>query len=218
MLSEQTRAFLADLKANNNREWFEANKERYRTALKEPAEHFAQAMALALEAATGMPQTPRIFRIYRDVRFSKDKTPYNAHLHIGFRPSPSSPDMPAWMLGLEPDRLVVGTGLFAFSPDGLTRWREAVSGPEGNDLASVLSALIKDGIRINDPELKRVPAPYPADHPNADLLRRKSLAVWIDCRDPALAYGETGPDACTRELLRLKPVFDWLADFADADD
>ena len=71
--------FVGDIKANTKRDWFAENKSRYERALKQPAEAFSVAMAAALERATGVAVRPKIFRIYRDVRFSKAKSPYKAH-------------------------------------------------------------------------------------------------------------------------------------------
>jgi len=79
--------FLQDLRANNERAWFNEHKKTYETAIKQPAEAFCRAMATALETLTDQPHGHKIFRIHRDVRFSKDKTPYNTHLHIAFTPS-----------------------------------------------------------------------------------------------------------------------------------
>ncbi len=207
MLSAETCTFLRDLKANNTREWFQANKPAYEAALKAPSAAFADAMAAALEAACGEPCTPKVFRIHRDVRFSKDKTPYNAHLHISFAPEGKPP---AWMFGLEPDRLVLGVGTFQFDKAELDAYRARIDGPDGAALAETLAKLQADGVRLSDPDLKRVPAPYPADHPRGDLLRHKGLAAWIDDLDQSQAFADQGPARCTAALVRLKPVFDWL--------
>lgn len=210
MLDKNSLTFLQDLKIHNNRDWFADNKKRYETALKQPAIDFADTLALQLGAALGQPMTHKIFRIHRDVRFSKDKTPYNAHLHIGFSTEDAGKDTPAFMFGLEPDSLVLGMGTFAFSPDGLKRWRDAVSGQKGEELNGLLKQALHNGARLSDPDLKRVPPPYLADHPRADLLRHKGLAVWLDQSATDPAFGETGPEFCTRHLLTLKPIYDWM--------
>ncbi|MFZ2101712.1 MAG: DUF2461 family protein, partial [Oricola sp.] len=76
--NDETITFLADLKANNARDWFADNKPLYERALKKPAGAFAGLMADELEKLTGAPHKPKIFRINRDVRFSRDKSPYNS--------------------------------------------------------------------------------------------------------------------------------------------
>lgn len=211
-LGPQTAAFLKALAANNNRDWFQANKSAYEHDMKKPAEAFSAMMADRLRETHGVAHKPRIFRIARDVRFSKDKTPYNAHLHISFVPQVDGAP-PAWMFGLEPASLVLGTGIFAFEGTALDAWREAVAEPDGEDLARIIAGLESEDVRFSEPELKRVPAPYDKDHPRGALLRRKGLAAWLDGLSMELAYGEDGPANCARELARLQPVFAWLMKF-----
>lgn len=78
----ETLEFLEQLKHNNNRDWFQQNKSVYDTSVKNPAKAFAIAMEGELERLCGEPHKAKIFRINRDIRFSKDKTPYNSHIHI----------------------------------------------------------------------------------------------------------------------------------------
>ena len=210
MLSPETTDFIRDLAANNDREWFNANRQRYEECFKRPAEQFAEAMANEIQVAIGLTCSSRIFRIYRDVRFSRDKTPYNAHLHIGFPVEGSDGDAPCLMFAIEPERAVLGTGVLGFSKEGLDRYRERVAGKDGDKLQVLLDAACAAGARMGEPELKRVPAPYPADHLHSELLRRKSLAVWRDYADQTFAYGPDGPKNCTKELMQLREVFDFL--------
>ena len=112
-LSPATTAFLGALRENNDRAWFTAHKGDYVAHLKCPAEQFASALAGELAEQSGTPHEYRIFRIHRDVRFAKDKTPYNAHLHISLSPDGGCREGgPAWMFGLDPDGLTLGAGIF----------------------------------------------------------------------------------------------------------
>ena len=148
---------------------------------------------------------------HRDVRFSKDKAPYNAHLHVSLSRKGAGQDGgPAWMVGLDPDGLVLGVGIFAFTPAQLDRWRTLCAGAEGASVAGLLGQLEEQDVRIAEPELKRVPAPYEADHPRAALLRRKGLTAWIDHSDPEIAFGPDGPRSCARSLAKLQEVFGLL--------
>lgn len=206
MLSAETLAFLTDLKANNRRDWFEANRGRHETALAEPARLFAAELAERLTAASGAPVTARIYRLHRDLRFARDKTPYNAHLHIGF--SGAGPG--AWLVGLEPGKLVLGYGVMGFEGATLESWRAAVAGPEGAALEGILEGLGARGLRLDPPELKRVPAPYPTDHPRAALLRRKSLMVWDDDQPMNSAFGPAAPARIATALQEFAPLHTWL--------
>lgn len=208
-LGPESLAFLEALAANNNRDWFHANKRTYERDLKRPAQAFSDAMAAALGEAFGVPHKPRIFRIVRDVRFSKDKTPYNAHLRISFVPQAAGAP-PAWMFGLEPGSLVLGVGIFGFDGKVLDTWRTMVADAAGEKLADVMQSLSKKGVRFSEPELKRVPAPFAKDHPRDELLRRKGLTAWLDQPDVASAFGEDAPARCLAEFTRLQGVYDWL--------
>ena len=175
--STDSTAFLQDLAKNNDREWFAANKARYEQYLKKPAAAFAQEMAGKLEALTGTPHKPKVFRIYRDVRFSKDKTPYNTHLRISFAPEGEAKTPPGWFFGIEQDHVVVGTGVFGYEKAELERFRDRIAGSDGAALEKILGKLKATGVRIGEPYLKRIPAGYDADHPRSDLLRHKGLTA-----------------------------------------
>ncbi|NJO37267.1 MAG: DUF2461 domain-containing protein [Rhizobiales bacterium] len=207
--------FLGDLRANNNRAWFATHKVAYEHEIKLPAEAFCSAMSNMLAELTGRPHAARIFRIHRDVRFSKDKTPYNAHLHIAFTPEGKAAAPPLWFFGLDPDKLSLGTGLFAFDKDGLDRFRQRIDGPEGEEIVALLGELQASGVRLCEPDLKRVPAGFAQDHPRADLLCRKSLAAWIDVDDPSAACRPDLIATCRAAFVQLRPVFDLLLDEAD---
>ncbi|MEZ5693803.1 MAG: DUF2461 domain-containing protein [Altererythrobacter sp.] len=213
-LTQDTIAFLRDLSQNNSREWFKANEERYKAHYKWPAQALAEQLAVELGRVTGTQLSAKVFRLHRDVRFSKDKTPYNTHLRIAVSTPGSAPDHPMWMAGLELDRLVVGVGIFAFSKPVLERYRDWIDDSEGGRLAALLEAQAQRGARIGEPELKRVPPPYPADHPHGDLLRHKGLTAWFDHDTADLALGERGATNIGASLLDLKPIHDWLARLA----
>ncbi len=211
-LSPATTAFLGTLRENNDRAWFTAHKADYEAHLKYPAEQFASALAGELADQSGTPHACRIFRIHRDVRFAKDKTPYNAHLHISLSPDGGCREGgPAWMFGLDPDGLTLGAGMFVFSPTQLAQWREWCDGEEGGEIEALLASLKNIGARLSDPELKRVPTPWSADHASEAPLRRKGLTAWLDQRDPAVAFGVEGPARCATELMKLRSLFDRLA-------
>lgn len=208
LLSRDTTRFLGRLRANNDRQWFEAHRDDYEAHVKRPGEAFARALASELQAATGEPHEYRIFRVHRDVRFSKDKTPYNAHLHISFSPDGGCNEGgPAWMFGLDPDGLTLGAGIIALSASRLDIWRALVAAPEGASVAALIDRLRAEEVRVGEPELKRVPAPYPPDHPRADLLRRKGLTAWIDGLRSDTAFADAGPSNCALALLRLRELF-----------
>lgn len=206
--------FLRDLTRNNDRAWFKAHRDRFEASLRGPAEPFLDTLAAALEEETGHPFAGKIFKIHRDVRFSRDKTPYNVHLRLAlWATGPgarSTEDRPGFYLSLEPAALTVGTGLFGFSKAMLEAYRAALLDDErGARLAEVIAGLTKAGMRLHPPELKRVPAGIDPSHERADLLRRKGLAVWCDLP----AEDAIGPEAAGRCVDRFKavmPVYTFL--------
>ncbi|MEM9287905.1 MAG: DUF2461 domain-containing protein [Pseudomonadota bacterium] len=204
--SEDALHFLSDLKANNTRDWFAAHKKTYEAEVKKPAKAFCSAMTQALHAHTGTLHTAKVFRINRDIRFTKDKTPYNAHLHILFRKE-GSPT--ALFFGLQPDNLVLGAGLFKFEGDQLNAYRQAVAGPRGPALQEILDAFLAEGARLNAPPLKRVPSGFDKDHPRAELLKRKGLALWLD-QGPRRAMEETMVEQTLASYAWFAPLNDWL--------
>ncbi len=204
----QAMDFLRDLKANNDRAWFAAHKQVYETAIQGAARDFIDAITPDLEALAGAPVAAKVFRIHRDVRFSKDKSPYNAHLHIGFHASDSRGGL---FFGLEPERLHLGAGAFQFTAAPLDRYRAAAADEvAGVQLERLAATLASAGFRVDAPDLKRVPAPYPPDHPRGELLRRKGLTAWREFADRAVIEG---PELLGRSIdafSMLAPLNAWI--------
>ncbi len=173
-------AFFTKLETNNSKDWFEPHKGHYKDAIAGPAAFFADLMAEDIARLTGKPHQPKVFRIYRDVRFSKDKTPLNTHLHVMWSPAGSDPLAPSWFWGLSPTYFVMGMGIMGLQGESLTRYRAFVD-RWGDGLQEALDQVGDQiGASISDwgPEpLKNVPKPYDPDHPHGALLRRKALAV-----------------------------------------
>jgi uncharacterized protein (TIGR02453 family) len=208
--SDETIAFLNELAKNNNREWFDSNRADYERVIVEPTKAFAMTMATALEAETGRYYASKIFRIFRDVRFSKDKRPYNTHIRISFT-SEKGPTAPGYFFSLEQDHLVLGAGVFTYEKADLDNFRRRIDGHDGTELQKIAAKLAGMGVRLSDPELKRVPAPFPADHPQAELLRRKGLTAWIDDLDFAQVCDADGISTCILDFKKLEPLFDWMS-------
>jgi len=137
------------------------------------------------------------------VRFSKDKSPYNTHLHMLWTVGRGR--QPGYFFGISPDYVRVGAGIMGFAKDTLAAYRaRAATG----DAATIAAPLLDEGFTMEEPELKRVPAPYDKEDPNGPWLRRKGLTLWADM-DPK-------PDDLVGDLLahfrRLAPLNDFLAD------
>lgn len=207
IFSPDTLKFLSALKQNNSRDWFNDNKAWYETAWKDPANAFIEAMCFRLQVETDTAHSAKLFRIHRDVRYSKDKTPYNAHLHILFQCEGSKSGL---FFGLQTDRLVLGSGMMAFDAGQLNAYRDAVSGTPGEVLEALVADCLERGGRMNAPELVRVPKPYEKDHSRGDLLRRKSLTVWQDIADPSQVESAELLNLCSSQFLSYRALENWL--------
>ncbi|TNE38879.1 MAG: DUF2461 domain-containing protein [Alphaproteobacteria bacterium] len=177
--------FYAELKENNNRDWFNRNKQRYKDVVIYPMCDFIEAMAPRLEAIAPMyiadprPNGGSMFRIYRDVRFSRDPRPYKEHLACQFRHQAGrDAHAPGYYLHIALDEVRFGGGIYLPPAPVLAEIRKTIdSEPEKwaavkND-PDFLSAF--DGIRGDS--LKRPPKGYSADHPDIEDLKKKTLFI-----------------------------------------
>jgi uncharacterized protein (TIGR02453 family) len=179
-------AFLTDLRANNDREWFAANKDRYETALLEPALEFVADFAPRLEKisshfrADPRPSGGSLFRIYRDTRFSKDKTPYKTNAGIHFRHERAKDaHAPGFYLHLSPGEIFAGGGIW--HPDTATalRIREAIDEDQDGWRRATRGSAFTKRFTLGGDSLKRPPAGFDADHPFIDDLKRKDYFGWM---------------------------------------
>lgn len=174
--------FLRELKAHNTREWFEANRQRYASAVEAPMLHFIDDLRPRLAAISpAFVVDPRrtggsMFRIYRDTRFSADKSPYKTHVAARFSHKQQEKGQagPGFYLHLEPGDSLGGGGIYRPDTPMLTRIRRTMI-EDGKAWRAVKRA----GIEIEGDSLTRVPAGYPASHPFADDLRRKDLYTLV---------------------------------------
>ncbi|NUN15716.1 MAG: DUF2461 domain-containing protein [Myxococcales bacterium] len=213
---KQTLSFLDGLQENNNRDWFTAHKADYDQYVKLPAELFLNDMSERFHTVFGIPFSGKIFRIHRDVRFSKDKTPYNCHVHMSFFPAASEKhdcgDKPAFHFGLEPTQVVLGTGCFEFSKEVLDQYRQdVVSETRGKELQTTIDHLVdQGGYRLGEPALQRVPRGMDPTHPREGLLRQKGLLVWHNSSPDDLTFTAKDAERWMERYLHLKPIYDWL--------
>src|SRR5262245_1264474 len=169
-----------ELAAEMNREWFEANKARYQARWVTP-------MTALLEDVRGrLVKTyapiklgpTKIFRIYRDTRFSKDKSPYKTHVS-GYVPLREHCVALYLHVGIDEDEEFVGAGSYFFEDKQLPRWRKLIAADKtGKELAAIVSKLRTRKFRVGGHEdYKKVPRGFPADHPRAEFLKMRGLTA-----------------------------------------
>jgi uncharacterized protein (TIGR02453 family) len=205
--------FLADLALHNERSWFQPRKSDYERLLKEPLEALCAALEERFEAR-GMPlradasRSP--FRIYRDVRFSVDKSPYKTSVAASFPWAGEGGGVGAYF-HFQPGEMLAGGGMWHPEPAQLVAWRRAVDG----DLATVTAALESPDFastfgRVSGESLKRVPTGFPADHPGAELLRLKDVTFGRRLSDDDVLSPDL-PDLLVSTFGAAIPVLRLLA-------
>ena len=201
-------AFWHELASEMSKEWFLANKQRYEDVWVQPLEALMRGTAHKLTAVYKPIKLgePKAMRIYRDVRFANDKTPYKTHiaavLRLAGRPISQMGNAALYVhFGIEEE--YVGAGCYFFEPAKLVKWRKAAVGKPGDALIALMTKLRKAGYTVGGhDDYKRVPKGFAADHPRADLLKMRGLT----CGFPAIPRG-----------LIHKPAFaDWLFQHAKA--
>jgi uncharacterized protein (TIGR02453 family) len=175
--------FFRELKRNNNRPWFQKNKARYEREVRDRLVAFVLAAGPRIRkisphfAADPRPVGGSIFRIYRDVRFSRDKTPYKTAGALHFPHERRSESAPTFYLHLEPGGVYSGVGIWHPDAAALSKIRDALVGePERWKKVTGASAF-KKTLSIEGRSLKTPPRGYPRDHPLIDELKRTDFSA-----------------------------------------
>jgi uncharacterized protein (TIGR02453 family) len=175
-------SFLSELRANNDREWFAANKHRYEEHVLDPALDFIAAFAPHLDkisphfVADPRPSGGSLFRIYRDTRFSKDKSPYKTNLGIHFRHERAKDaHAPGFYLHIGPSEVFAGGGVWHPDTQAATRIREAIVADPARWKRATRTGAFAKRLSLGGDSLKRVPSWADADHPFGDDLKRKDF-------------------------------------------
>lgn len=210
--------FLLDLRHNNNREWFKAHKSDFDALVMAPAKSFGAALSAALQerlAAAGLDQPVQhaLFRIYRDIRFSADKSPYKTNLGMWFwqgeRPRMENS---GFYFHLEPPQLMLAAGLHTFPPPLLKAYRNAVvSEQDGPALLQAVQRIQAAGqYNFGQKGYKRVPSGFDKDHPRASWLLNSGLTVSKEDLIPQALYSAGLVDFCLQEYSLMFPLHRWL--------
>jgi uncharacterized protein (TIGR02453 family) len=180
--------FLKSIKKNNNREWFEKNKPKYITA-KTHFEDFLEALHAELvkfdESLAGLNPRKQGFRIYRDVRFSKDKRPYKINMGAGFSEHGKMDQEPGYYIHIEPGNCFIAGGFYMPDAEKLSKIRQEIDYNAHDFLKIINDKKFKKSFPVLDDfdKLKTAPKGYPKDHPNIELLKHKSYVVTHQFND-----------------------------------
>lgn len=177
--------FLTKLKKNNRRDWFEKHKEEYETFVKLPMQSLIAALQphfLSFAPEFEINPKKSIFRIYRDVRFSKDKSPYKTHVaaHFVLHGKPKGVEGSGYYLHVEPGEVFLGGGIYMPDSDQLKKIRKAIVQRSDEFLGIVNAVRFKKAFRkIEGEKLRRIPQGYESDHPMGEWLRLKQFFVGL---------------------------------------
>jgi uncharacterized protein (TIGR02453 family) len=157
--------FFLGLRANNNKPYFEAHRKQYEHEVKAPM----LALLADLEEEFGPPH--RVSRPNRDIRFTADKSPYKLNIYADVERG--------GYVALDAEGLIAAGGRYMLEDQQLKKLRAAIATDRsGKELVAIVEELRKKGYEVSGQELKRVPPPYPQDHPRGELLRHKRLIYW----------------------------------------
>ncbi len=176
-------AFFHELAAEMNKPWFDANKQRYQDEWVAPMTELLEQVAAGLAKSYAPAKLEaKVLRIYRDVRFAKDKTPYKTHIagRIGLTSKkPSDGGVSAMYIHLGMEEEFIGAGTYFFDDVQLAKWRKLVGADKtGKPIAALIAKTRKAGYGVGGhDDYKNVPRGFAPDHPRADLLRMKGLTV-----------------------------------------
>lgn len=211
--------YFDQLSHNNNKEWFDENRSDYDNLVLEPAKHFIVEMGEKLKTIVpnikAIPQVNKsLFRLNKDVRFSKDKTPYKTHLGIWFwEGEKKRMECPGFYFHLEPGKLMLGVGMHIFPKEIMTPYRESVVHDKyGKELKSAVDQVLKSGYLIGTKHYKRVPQGFDANHPNVDLLLHNGLTAMTESDIPDVIFNEGIIDHCLNHYKAMSPIHKWLYD------
>jgi len=175
-------AFLKDLARNNRREWFAGEKQRYEDVAKGPAQRFIVDVGSRLARvspnflADPRPVGGSMFRIYRDTRFGKDKTPYKTHVGIQFRhKARKDVHAPGFYLHLDPGNCFIAAGIWHPDTETLARIREAIASDSRGWRRARDDRRFRAIYELSGDSLARVPHGYDPAHPFVDDLKRKDF-------------------------------------------
>jgi uncharacterized protein (TIGR02453 family) len=196
-------AFYAELEANNTKDWWTANKDRYERSVREPVEALTEALAEEFGEA-------RVFRPYRDVRFSADKTPYKTEQGA----IAAAPGGAGYYLRVGSDGLVTGGGYLHGMPDQVARYRAALDdNGAGEALVDIVNTLRRKGFQIGGETLTTRPKGVAADHPRLELLRHKSLIAWRDRGTPTWMSTGSVVRYVREDWRAIRPVVEWIGEY-----
>jgi uncharacterized protein (TIGR02453 family) len=217
LFTKDTVNFFARLEKNNNKVWFEAHRNDLEQYVMEPARVFVMCMGDVLrEIAPNVQAIPSIdksiFRLHRDVRFSKNKAPYKTNLGIFLWEGPAKKmECSGFYTHIEPKNFFVGLGMYMFTPEQIKKFRDAVSDPaNAEELTKIIRKLKTKGYKINEASFKKIPRGYDKEYKYADLLKYNGLYAFYESNDWDELLNSDQIKFLYKKFKEMLPIHKWL--------
>ena len=219
MIKKATLAFLRDLARHNDRDWFAEHKPRYEAARKNVGAYAGAVLGELSKSDVLSTESGKrsLFRIYRDVRFSKNKLPYKTNLGGSFTRD-GRLRRGGYYFSIQPGgESVVGGGFYGIERDDLKRIREELA-RDGSEYRAIVAdpAFIETFGEMQGERLKTAPSGYPRDHPNIDLLQPKQFYAVRTFSDAEVQRADF-VEQSVAALLALRPFFDYFSEVLTTD-
>ena len=214
MLQKSTLEFLTQLKENNNREWFTENKKRFDSEQKTTKTFFTQILT-NLEKIDSI-EKMQMHRIYRDIRFSKDKTPYKNHFSVSF--DRTKPLLRGGMyLHIENDTSFVGGGFWEPNNEDLFRIRKEIE-LDASDLKEIITdkTFVSYFGTLEGEELKTAPKGFDKTHPDIELIRKKQFVIRRKFSNKEV-LSPNFQEEVLATFKAMRPFFDYMSDVLSTD-
>ena len=209
VIPKDTIVFLKELKLNNNRDWFNKNKQRF-NSIQSGVKEFANEVNESLKKSDDIEKL-KIFRIYRDLRFSKDKTPYKKNIGMAFHRA--KPELRGgYYLELSADESFVAVGFWNPNKEDLLRIRKEIE-VDGQEFESVINDnKIKDiWGEIKGQEVKTSPKGFNKDHQHIDLIKKKQF-IFIKKLKEEDILDEIFQKKLVSYFISIRPFFDYMSE------
>jgi uncharacterized protein (TIGR02453 family) len=214
---KKTVAYLKKLSKNNNREWFEDNRELYNSGFLEPCIQFVVEMGDKLQDIdpdiVAIPKVDKsIFRLHRDVRFSNDKTPYKTNAGLYFwNGKMKKMDASGFYFHLEPKLFGVGLGIYMFPPHLLKKYRDVVSNSaSAKELHQIIRTLEKKGYAIGGKKYKKTPKGYNPNTLYPGYLLYEGIYAWFESDDFKKIDNGKAVNVIFKIFKDMLPLHKWL--------
>jgi len=209
--------FLKQIRQNNTKEWFEANRDKYETLIKEPSAAYVVEMGEHLQALvptiTAKPKVNgSLFKIYRDVRFSKDKTPIKSRIGVIFwQGAGKRMQSSSFYMHFSPDEIFFAAGIRGFSKETLSAYRNYIKDEDkAEELLKILHGVKAKGYQIPEPKYKRVPREFDDDFVYIGLARYASMFAYKMIEPNEILFSEKLVDYAYKIYEDLLPLQQWV--------